>query len=56
MNFLKISGLNLDISWKDKTRNFKAIENAFEKTESDIYLLPEMFSTGFCMDAEEIAD
>lgn len=53
---LKISGLNLDIRWKSKDENTQNIENAFNKTEADLFLLPEMFATGFCMDAEEIAD
>ncbi|SKB99626.1 Carbon-nitrogen hydrolase [Soonwooa buanensis] len=56
MSKLKIVGLNLDIVWKNKTENYKNIEAAFANIEADIFLLPEMFSTGFCMDAEEIAD
>ena len=56
MNNLIISGLNLDISWKNKTENFKQIENAFKETLADVFMLPEMFSTGFYMKPEEIAD
>ncbi|WP_313027470.1 amidohydrolase [Soonwooa sp.] len=56
MSKLKIVGLNLDIVWKNKTENYKNIELALANVEADIFLLPEMFSTGFCMDAEEIAD
>lgn len=56
MSKLKIVGLNLDIVWKNKSENYKNIEAAFANIEADIFLLPEMFSTGFCMDAEEIAD
>lgn len=56
MSCLKIVGLNLDISWKNKDENFSIIEKAFLDQEADVFLLPEMFSTGFCMDAEEIAD
>lgn len=48
--------LNLDIIWKNKQANFSTIESEFRNTEADLFLLPEMFSTGFCMDAEEIAD
>ncbi len=51
-----IKGLNFDISWKRKNLNFQKIEEAFQDEEADLFLLPEMFSTGFCMDAEEIAD
>lgn len=53
---MTITGLNLDISWKNKPNNFEAIENAFRGVSSDIFVLPEMFSTGFCMEADEIAD
>ena len=56
MSTLKIAGLNLDISWKNKEENFRIIENEFSTIEADIFLLPEMFSTGFCMEAEEVAD
>ncbi|MFC6269093.1 nitrilase-related carbon-nitrogen hydrolase [Frigoriflavimonas asaccharolytica] len=51
-----VKGINLDIKWKSKSENFKIIEDAFSSEESDLFVLPEMFSTGFCMDAEEIAD
>lgn len=56
MEGLKIVGLNLDTIWKDKNRNFSLIEAETLYTESDLILLPEMFSTGFCMEASEIAD
>lgn len=53
---MKISGISLDIAWKDKTRNFSKIEDTFLHETADLYLLPEMFSTGFCMEPQEIAD
>lgn len=56
MSTFKIIGLNLDISWKNKEQNFKQIEEEFASIEADLFLLPEMFSTGFCMEAEEVAD
>jgi len=56
MSTLKIAGLNLDIVWKNKEQNFTNIEQEFSETKADIFLLPEMFSTGFCMEAEEVAD
>lgn len=51
-----VKGINLDIKWKSKSENFKIIGDAFSSEESDFFVLPEMFSTGFCMDAAEIAD
>ena len=56
MSTLRIAGLNLDISWKNKEENFRQIENEFASEEADLFLLPEMFSTGFCMEADEVAE
>lgn len=53
---MKIIGLNLDIVWKNKNENFQFIEAQLNSQEADIFLLPEMFSTGFCMDASEVSD
>lgn len=56
MKALKITALNLDISWKNKIENYEKIEQSFKNVEADILMLPEMFSTGFYMRPEEIAD
>lgn len=53
---MKITGLNLDIVWKNKKDNFQLIKDQLQDQEADIFLLPEMFSTGFCMDAAEVSD
>lgn len=53
---MKVTALNLDIVWKNKEENFKIIENELHLQEADLFLLPEMFSTGFCMDASEVSD
>ncbi|WP_343664311.1 nitrilase-related carbon-nitrogen hydrolase [Chryseobacterium mucoviscidosis] len=53
---MKITGLNLDIIWKNKVENFNIIEKELQNQEADLFLLPEMFSTGFCMDASEVSD
>ncbi|MDH6212524.1 putative amidohydrolase [Chryseobacterium sp. BIGb0186] len=53
---MKIIGLNQDIIWKNKIENFQLIENQLQNQEADLFLLPEMFSTGFCMDAAEVSD
>ncbi|WP_317616867.1 nitrilase-related carbon-nitrogen hydrolase, partial [Elizabethkingia anophelis] len=53
---MKIIGLNLDIIWKNKAENFNLIEKELQNQEADLFLLPEMFSTGFCMDASEVSD
>jgi omega-amidase len=53
---MKIKALNLDIIWKNKTENFQLIERELQNQEADLFLLPEMFSTGFCMDVSEVSD
>lgn len=56
MKNLKVAGLSYDIQWKDKAKNYSTIEREFQDIIADVFLLPEMFATGFCMDADEIAD
>lgn len=56
MSNLKITGINFDIHWKDKDQNFRSLDKMTNKISADIIVLPEMFSTGFYMNAEEIAD
>lgn len=53
---MKVTGLQYDIFWKNKAENFAQIQRLLEHEVADLFVLPEMFSTGFCMDAEEIAD
>lgn len=53
---MKIIGLSQNIIWKEKHQNFLLIEEKFKNLEANIFLLPEMFSTGFCMNADEVAD
>ncbi|GGP03854.1 carbon-nitrogen hydrolase [Cloacibacterium rupense] len=53
---MKIIGLNQNIIWKDKRANFSLIEEKFKNWEADLFLLPEMFSTGFYMKPDEVAD
>ncbi len=56
MSSIRIAGLNLDIIWKNKEANFQLIEQELSSVKADLFLLPEMFSTGFCMEADEVAD
>lgn len=53
---LSVKAIEFAIKWKDKKSNFLQIKNIIKDCSADLFLLPEMFSTGFCMDAEEIAD
>jgi omega-amidase len=56
MDNLRIDALNLNINWESKALKYSMIEDSFTNTAADIYLLPEMFSTGFNMEPERIAD
>ena len=53
---MKITALNLDIQWKSPEENINIIEEKLKDEQADIFLLPEMFTTGFCVDTEEVAD
>lgn len=48
MNKLKISAVQTDILWENIDDNLKIIENKIMTVaESDIFVVPEMFTTGF---------
>jgi omega-amidase len=55
---MKISIVQPDTSWEDKTSNFKnlgdLISQLYKKT--DIVILPEMFNTGFSMNPEQLSE
>lgn len=53
---MKIIGLNLDVIWNEKFKNFAQIEQKMKNISGDLLVLPEMFSSGFCMNPELIAD
>jgi predicted amidohydrolase len=58
MNDLKISLIQAGIFWEDKARNIQHYGNLLKKLsgESDLAVLPEMFSTGFSMQAPHLAE
>ncbi len=55
---MKISVIQPDIAWEDKSRNFKNLSDIinplFNKT--DLVILPEMFNTGFSMNPSKLAE
>ena len=54
---MKITLLQTDIKWCSPAENIaRAEELILDAEKSDIYILPEMFSTGFCMEPEKIAE
>jgi predicted amidohydrolase len=54
---MKISIIQSDIAWEDKSRNFAKIEKSLHLLNgSDIVILPEMFNTGFTMNTEGMGE
>lgn len=58
MENLKIALLQYPIFWEDKEQNFKYIRSKLKEIpqDTDIVLLPEMFNTGFSMNAKDLAE
>lgn len=59
MENLTITLIQSDLYWEDIDRNlsmFKEKINTLKSSETDIILLPEMFSTGFSMNASTLAE
>ena len=54
---MKISIIQTDIKWADSQANITAADAAVDSAPgSDLYVLPEMFSTGFCTRPEGVAE
>ena len=54
---MKITLLQQDISWGKPKENVRAAEQAMDaRPGADLYVLPEMFSTGFCTEPEGLAE
>lgn len=60
MQDLKVAIIQTEQFWEDKTANLSHYENKFLTDligeEVDLVLLPEMFNTGFTMNAKEMAE
>ncbi len=56
---MKIASIQLDIVWEDKKKNFeqaRAFVKRAKEDECDLIVFPEMFSSGFSMNFEVIAE
>ncbi len=55
---LRIALVQTDLYWKDKVANLAMLEEKIWEIEGeiDLLILPEMFPTGFSMDAAELAE
>ena len=54
---MKVSLLQYDIAWCSAEQNAKIVDNLVERVgETDLLLLPEMWSTGFVMNPDGVAE
>ena len=57
MQDLKVTLIQSDLAWEDKARNMGIFSQLINASESaDIIVLPEMFTTGFSMQPEKLAE
>jgi omega-amidase len=58
MSTLTITGIQTNLYWEDKAANLKMFEEKILSinTPTEIVVLPEMFSTGFSMNPEKLAE
>jgi predicted amidohydrolase len=56
---MKVYAVQFDIAWENKKENFKRVRRLLESARpprDSLVALPEMFATGFSMNASEIAE
>ena len=56
---MKVSAVQFDIAWEDKAENFTRVRRliaAANPEKNSLVVLPEMFATGFSMNADAIAE
>lgn len=54
---MRVSILQRDIIWADPASNIRAVDEAIDRQRgADLYVLPEMFSTGFAMQPDGLAE
>lgn len=52
MQDLKVTLVQANQKWEDKTANFENYSRLLEQVDTDLIVLPEMFQTGFSMNTE----
>src|SRR5260370_37228090 len=56
---MEIIGLQIDVAWENKPANFEKVRRFLRESPIEkgaLVVLPEMFATGFSMNAEAIAE
>ncbi|MCA6078978.1 amidohydrolase [Fulvivirga sedimenti] len=56
MDDLRITLVQIPLYWKTPQANHSMLEEKITDVKTDLIVLPEMFTTGFTMDAEEVAE
>ena len=61
MSTLTIAAVQYDIRWLDQQANFTALEQLIKEhfannAAADLLLLPETFSTGFCINRKDVQE
>lgn len=57
MSTLSVTVVQTDLSWEDKKSNLEMLQAKIEAAgETEVVVLPEMFSTGFSMNPEPLAE
>lgn len=54
---MKIALVQMNLAWCDADKNLNQAENMIKTNGgADVYVLPEMFTTGFCMEPQRVAE
>lgn len=53
---LNITLVQTDIVWMNSTQNLNNLDIQLSNIDTDLIVLPEMFTTGFCMDPYKVAE
>lgn len=58
MSKLRVTIVQMDIAWEDKEKNLEKVHDFIlsDFSTSDVFILPEMFSTGFSMNCSQLAE
>ena len=54
---MRVSSLQQDIVWENLTENLRKVDAAIDSDPgADLYVLTEMFPTGFCTEPSAVAE
>jgi predicted amidohydrolase len=53
---LKVAGIQTELSWENPSVNRNRFEKLMKGLDTDLVILPEMFSTGFTMEPKDVAE